>query len=87
LEDYFNVLAAVVTIFAIALTIVAAVAYSRVRNKRVLFVAAAFALFAIKGIALTLSLINEEISDSYILISVLMDTVIIILLALTVLKP
>ncbi len=87
MEDYFNVLAAVVTIFAIALTIVAAVAYARVRNKRVLFVAAAFALFAIKGIALTLSLINEEVSDSYILISVLMDTVIIILLALTVLKP
>ena len=86
MEDYFNVLAAVVTIFAIVLTDVAAVAYARVRNKRVLFVAVAFALFAVKGIALTLSLINEEVSDAYILVSVLMDTVIIILLALTVLK-
>ena len=55
MDDYLNVLAAWITIFSIALTVVAAVAYSRVRNTRVLLVAIAFALFAVQGVVLTLS--------------------------------
>lgn len=86
MDDYLNVLAAWITIFSIALTVVAAVAYSRVRNTRVLLVAAAFALFAVQGVVLTLSLVYEDWSDAYLPVSVALDTVIIVLLAMTVLK-
>ncbi len=86
MSDYLNVRAAWITIFSIALTVVAAVAYSRVRNTRVLLVTMAFALFAVQGVVLTLSLIYEEWSDVYLPASVLLDTVIILLLAMTVLK-
>ncbi len=68
------------------MTVVAAVAYSRVRNTRVLLVMMAFALFAVQGVVLTLSLIYENWSDVYLPASVLLDTVIIVLLAMTVLK-
>ncbi len=86
MSDYLNVLAAWITIFSIALTVVAAVAYSRVRNTRVLLVMMAFALFAVQGVVLTLSLVYEEWADAYLPASVLLDTVIIVLLAMTVLK-
>ena len=86
MEDYLNVLAAFILILSIALTAVAAVAYSRVRNQRVLLVTLAFAVFTVKGVLLTLSLLYESVSDSYVAIAVLMDTVIIVLLAMTVLK-
>ena len=86
MDEYLNVLAAWITIFSIALTVVAGVAYYRVRNQRVLMVTLAFALFAVKGVILTLSLIIKEVSDHYLWIAVAMDTVIIVLLALTVIK-
>lgn len=86
MDDYLNVLAAWITIFSIALTVVAAVAYRRVRNTRVLLVAVAFALFAVQGVVLTLSLVYEDWSDAYLPVSVVLDTVIIVLLAMTVLK-
>lgn len=86
MDDYLNVLAAWIMIFSIALTAVAAVAYSRTRNKRVLLVMLAFALFAVKGVVLTMSLFNEDVSDAYLAVSVVMDTAIIVFLAMTVLK-
>jgi hypothetical protein len=86
MDEYMNILAAWITIFSIALTVVAAVAYKRVRNQRVLMVTLAFALFAVKGVILTLSLLWEDVSDTYLAIAVLMDTIIIVLLAMTVLK-
>ena len=86
MDDYLNVFAAWILIFSIALTVVAAVAYSRMRNQRVLMVTLAFALFAVKGMVLTLSLVMEDVSDMYLAVAVVMDTIIIVLLALTVLK-
>ena len=86
MDDYLNVLAAWILIFSVALTVVAAVAYSRTRNKRVLMVALAFALFAVKGVLLTAALFDEWISDSYLWMSVVVDTVIIVFLAMTVLS-
>lgn len=86
MEEYLNVLAAWITIFAIALTAVAGIAYARVRNKRVLMVVLAFAMFTVKGIILTLSLFMESVSDAYVAISVVLDTIIMVLFALTVLK-
>ena len=86
MDDYLNVFAAWILIFSIALTVVAAVAYSRMRNQRVLMVTLAFALFAVKGMVLTLSLFMEDVSDMYLAVAVVMDTIIIVLLALTLLK-
>ena len=86
MDDYLNVFAAWILIFSVALTVVAAVAYSRIRNQRVLMVTLAFALFAVKGMVLTLSLFFEDVSDMYLVVAVVMDTIIIVLLALTVLK-
>ena len=84
--DILNVLAAWITVFAVVVTLVAAVAYRRVRSTRVLLVAVAFALFAVKGAMLTVSLGNEWWSDNFLTASVLVDTVVIVLLAATVLK-
>jgi len=86
MEDYLNVLAAWILIFSIALTVIAAVAYSRTKNKRVLMVLLAFALFAVKGVLLTAALFDEWVSDSYLWMSVVVDTVIIVFLAMTVLS-
>ncbi len=86
MDDYLNVFAAWILIFSVALTVVAAIAYSRIRNQRVLMVTLAFALFAVKGMVLTLSLFIEDVSDMYLAVAVVMDTIIIVLLALTVLK-
>ncbi len=86
MEDYLNVLAAWILIFSIALTVVAAIAYSRTRNKRVLMVMLAFALFAVKGVLMTAALFDEWVLDSYLWMSVVVDTVIIVFLAMTVLS-
>lgn len=86
MEDYLNVLAAWILIFSIALTVVAAIAYSRTRNKRVLMVMLAFALFAVKGVLLTAALFDEWVMDSFLWMSVVVDTVIIVFLAMTVLS-
>jgi uncharacterized membrane protein YoaK (UPF0700 family) len=86
LADILNVLAAWITVFSLVVTVVAAVAYRRVRNQRVLLVAVAFALFTVKGVLLTLSLGMESFNDNYLTASVVLDTVVIVLLATTVLK-
>jgi uncharacterized membrane protein YoaK (UPF0700 family) len=86
MDDYLNVLAAWILIFSVALTVVAGVAYSRTRNKRVAMVMLAFALFAVKGVLLTATLFDEWVSDSYVWMSVVVDTVIIVFLAMTVLS-
>jgi len=86
LVDILNVLAAWITVFAVVVTLVAAVAYRRVRSTRVLLVAVAFALFAVKGAMLTVSLGNEWWSDNFLTASVLVDTVVIMLLAATLLR-
>ncbi|MEM2899707.1 MAG: hypothetical protein QXT63_02855 [Thermoplasmata archaeon] len=45
-----------VTIFSFVLFVIAIVSYNRTRNKRLIFVTCAFALFFIKGIILTIGL-------------------------------
>jgi hypothetical protein len=86
LADILNVLAAWITVLAVVVTLVAAVAYRRMRSTRILLVVVAFALFAVKGAMLTVSLGNEWWSDNFLTASVLVDTVVIVLLAATLLK-
>ena len=65
MNEFLNVLRAWIMIFALILFIVSIIAYQRTKNKRVLIVSIAFAVFFIKGIILTLGLIDPEIEDMY----------------------
>lgn len=87
MDDLTNLLRAWIMIFALILFIVSLVAYHRTRNKRVLFVSCAFAIFFVKGIVLSLGLVYSEIEDYYASgLGDFLDLVILILLAATIFK-
>lgn len=86
--DYLvNALRAWIMIFALILLIVSIVAYHRTKNKRVLIVCIAFAVFFVKGIILTLGLLDPGIESFYSSgLGDLLDVLILILLSATILK-
>ena len=87
MDDLTNILRAWIIIFALILFIVSIFAYHRTRHKRVLFVSFAFALFFIKGVVLSIGLTNPGIEEFYNSgFGELLDLLILILLAATVLK-
>jgi hypothetical protein len=81
------VIDACVTIFALGLLIVSLLSYRKHKNAKLIFVSLIFLVFLIKGILLSLSLFNEQIStilsNSYV---GLFDLVILILLFIATLK-
>ena len=56
-----NVIAAGVSVLALALTVIGALAYRRTRERSLVVLTAAFAVFFVKGIALTF---NRDLADS-----------------------
>lgn len=56
-----NILYAWVAVFAVALALLAVLAYRGAPNRRLLIVAAAFVAFAAKGAALSLSLLAPDL--------------------------
>ena len=87
MEEYLNFLRAWIMIFALILFIVSIFAYYRTRSKRVLFVSSAFAIFFVKGIILSLGLVNSDIESMYNSgLGNMLDLLILILLAATILK-
>ena len=87
MNDILNILRAWIMIFALILFIVSMIAYYRTRHKRVLLVSIAFAIFFVKGILLTLGLLEPEIEDMYNSgLGDSLDLMILILLAATILK-
>ena len=87
MDDVLNFLRAWIMVFALILFIVSLIAYHRTKNKRVLIVSIAFAIFLIKGIILTLGLVNNEVQGLYNSgLSDVLDLLILILLAATILK-
>ena len=87
MDDAANFLRAWIMIFAVILLIVSLYAYHRTRNKRVLFVSFAFAVFFVKGIILSIGLVNQDIESLYCSgLGDLLDLLILILLAATILK-
>ncbi len=87
MEEYLNFLRAWIMIFALILFIVSIFAYYRTRHKRVLLVSIAFAVFFVKGIILTLGLLNPDIESMYNSgLGDLLDLIILVLLATTILK-
>lgn len=57
-----NILVAGVTVFALALTVIAALAFRRTGDRHLFFLAAAFSLFFVKGLVLTAALFLTPIA-------------------------
>jgi uncharacterized membrane protein len=86
-DIWVNALRAWIMIFAFILLIVSIVAYQRTKNKRVLIVSVAFVIFFVKGIILTIGLLDPSIEDLYSSgLGDLLDVLILVLLATTILK-
>ena len=58
-----NVVLAAVSVFALALTVISLFAFRRTRDAHLLFLAAAFGVFFVKGIVLTIALFSEASDD------------------------
>ena len=87
MNDFVNILRAWIMIFAFILFIVSMFAYYRTRNKRVLLVSIAFAIFFVKGVVLSLGLIYQDIEAWHSSgLGDLLDLLILVLLAATILK-
>jgi hypothetical protein len=56
-----NVLLAAVSVFALALTLIAVIAFRRTRDGHLVFLAAAFGVFFVKGLVLTIFLFSPTI--------------------------
>lgn len=87
MNELLNLLRAWIMIFALILLIVSIFAYYRTRNKRVLIVSIAFAVFFVKGIILSIGLIDADVQSMYNSgLGDTLDLLILILLAATILK-
>jgi hypothetical protein len=74
-------------VFALVLLLVSILAYQRTKNRRVLIVSFAFAIFFVKGIILTLGLIYSDVEGLYSSgLGDFLDLMILVLLAATILK-
>ncbi|MCK5559347.1 MAG: hypothetical protein KAJ51_02095 [Thermoplasmata archaeon] len=58
-----DILIALITILALVLLIIAAMAYSRTRNKKILMITAGFGAFFIKGLILSVGLYSGMLSS------------------------
>lgn len=56
-----NIILAAVSVFALALTAIAILAFRRTRDGHVVFLAAAFGVFFVKGLLLTIALFTETL--------------------------
>lgn len=55
-----NILLAAVSVFALVLTVIAVLAWRRTRDNPMLFLAAGFCVFFVKGLVLTVALFLED---------------------------
>jgi hypothetical protein len=75
-----NVVLAAVSVFALALTIIAVLAWRRSRDARLLFLAAAFSVFFVKSLLLTIALfVGDSDLVTLFLVSAVFDLVILAL--------
>ena len=85
--DLENVLRASITVFALVLLVVSLAAYQRVKNTRILYTTAAFGAFFVKGVLLSWELADPDVGDWLDAgVATVLDLVILVFLALTVLK-
>ena len=80
-----DMLLAWVAIFAFALLIIAVISYKRTKNKKILYIAAGFALFFVKGVLMSAALYtgHMDVSSSFVIfldILIVIDLLILVLL-------
>jgi len=63
-----NILLAAVSVFALALTSIAVLAFRRTRDGHIVYLAAAFGVFFVKGLLLTIALFTETVGLAQLLI-------------------
>jgi hypothetical protein len=56
-----NILLAAVSVFALALTVIAVIAFRRTSDRHLVFLVGAFAVFFVKGLLLTVFLFSQTI--------------------------
>jgi hypothetical protein len=85
----FEVLVAIVTVIAAVLLFISALAYSRERSRGLLFTTVIFALFLVKGVALTFFIFTSYFEDesNMLMLSLLFDVIILLFLFFTTLSP
>ncbi|HYU06595.1 MAG TPA: hypothetical protein VEM77_05400 [Thermoplasmata archaeon] len=72
-----NVFLAAVSVFALALTVISVLAFRRSRDAHLVFLAAAFGVFFVKGLVLTIALFVQPLSlGQFFLLSGALDLVI-----------
>jgi hypothetical protein len=75
-----NVLLAAVSVFAFALTVIAVIAFRRTADRHLVFLGAAFGVFFLKGLLLTIFLFSQTIDVRQVfLVSGFLDLVILAL--------
>ncbi len=63
-----NIILAAVSVFALALTSIAVLAFRRTRDGHIVYLAAAFGVFFVKGLLLTIALFTETVGLAQLLI-------------------
>ena len=87
MDDIQNIIRALITVLALALFIISLTAYWRTKNLRVGFICAAFFIFFLKGLLLSMGLLWEEWAEFYADgVGELFDLGIVAMLALAILK-
>jgi hypothetical protein len=82
-----EIITALITVFALAIAIISGFSYRRSRNPKVLIVTAAFAIFFVKGILLTIGIFQSSPDfEMLLLYSAVFDFVIIALLFASIIK-
>ena len=72
---------ALVTVFALAITIISALSYRKSGNRKVLLVTLTFAFFFVKGLVMSYGILTQQIDyESLLLYSAALDLLILILL-------
>ena len=72
---------ALVTVFALAVTVISAGSYRRSGSRKVLIITAAFAVFFLKGVVLSAGLMRPDVPwELLILVSIALDAVVAIML-------
>ncbi len=76
-----EIIVAWITVFALAITMISFFSYKRSRSRKVLIVTCAFGLFFIKGLILSIGLLQTQIDwMSLTIYSLILDTMILMIL-------
>jgi hypothetical protein len=79
-EMIHEIVIALVTIFALAITVISSYSYRRSGNRKILIVTLGFGLFFIKGVILSIGILQDKVDwEMLILYSSILDLIVIVL--------